>query len=262
MTAKRDRSRELRSAPTDAERALWRALRLTMSAGTLDPTYHVIKFWRGTFTGYDSEGHAYNGINEPDTNPELIATSPEFANIQTVIDWCNVNFDFNNNIKLVSSLVEGSGFVSAADLASTSGNQLFAGGTQVYDTARVSEALEAVKKLDYTFVYSLDGGADAQSADNGKILAHIHSEARFEKFLVVGGGDSRDGSVFGGAKYGQCDGSNPQQRWRVERLRRSNLSVKCCRTMTVTLHTELPYCATREVSWGAQLGLHLVDSYN
>ena len=171
---------------------LTRGMSMTMEAGTTNPLKYVIKFWRGTFTGLDGESHPYDAIAEGATVPELVATSPEFNNMQAVIDWMASDFDFNNNFQLTNSAVLGTGVVNAGDLAATVGNQLLSGGIQVYNTARIDDILDAVKTLDYTFVYSLDGGADAQSADNGKILSHLASEARFEKFLVVGGGQNKN----------------------------------------------------------------------
>lgn len=171
---------------------LTRGTAMTMEAGTVNPNKYIVKFWRGTFTGLDAEGHPYDAISESLTTPQLIATSPEFDNIQAVIDWMGADYSFNNNFELVSSVVAGTGVVDATDLGNTTGNRLLQGGTQVYNTARVDEVLDAVKTLDYTFVYAIDSNTDATSADNGKILSHIVSEARFEKFMVVGGGDNRD----------------------------------------------------------------------
>jgi len=171
---------------------LTRGTAMTMEAGTVNPNKFIVKFWRGMFTGLDNELHPYDGISESLTAPQLIATSPEFDNIQTVITWMGVDFDFNNNFQLTSSVVTGTGVVDSADLAATTGNQLLTNGTQVYNTARVDEVLNAAKMLDYTFVYTIDTNTNATSADNGKILSHITSEARFEKFMVVGGGNNRD----------------------------------------------------------------------
>ncbi len=164
----------------------------TMSSGVADTSKFIVRFYRGNFTGEDSESHPYDGIAEGSTTPELIATSPEFINVQELYDWMDVDFDFNNNFELTFKQVDGTGIVTAADLAGTTGNQLLTGGTQTYNTARVDEILDAVKTLDYTFVYSTDTGSNAQSADNGKILSHLVNEARFEKFMVVGGGNDKN----------------------------------------------------------------------
>lgn len=166
-----------------------RGMGITMEAGVVNPSKFILKFWRGTFTGLDSEGHAYNGLSESVTNPQLLTQTPEFDNVQEVVDWASSNVAFANYFTLTSSTVSGSGAVDAADLAATTGNQLFTGGTQVYDTARIDQILDVVKPLDYTFVYTLDSGAQAQSVDNTKILSNLVSQAKYEKFLVIGGGD-------------------------------------------------------------------------
>lgn len=161
----------------------------TMEVGSTNPNKFIVKFWRGTFTGLDIQNQPYDAIQEISSVPELIATSPEFDNAQEVVDWMKINYDFNNNFEMISGTVNGSGVVDATDLANTTGNQLFGGGSQTYSPLLVDKVLDAIKTLDYTFVYSMDGGAQGQSADNGKILAHLASEARFEKFMVVGGGN-------------------------------------------------------------------------
>lgn len=187
---------------------LTRGLAMTMDAGTTNPNKFILQFWRGAFTGLDEENHPYNATSEEDTAPELIATSPEFDTVQEVIDWMSVDFDFNNNIELTSSSINNAGVVDSADLTSTGGNQLFSGGTQIYNTARVDDVLDSVKQTDYTFVLSTDGGADAQSIDNGKILAHLAAEARFEKFLVIGGGNDRNEFIttsIAGAEFFNSD---------------------------------------------------------
>lgn len=171
---------------------LTRGLSITMSAGTVDTAKYIFKFWRGTFSGLDSDGHAYNGTTEAATSAELIAQTPELDTIQEVVDWANKNYDFGNIFQLTSNTISGAGTIVVGDLAIAVGNQLFAGGTQAYDTARVDELLDVVKPLDYTFVYTLDSGAAAQSVDNTKILANLITGAKYEKFLVIGGGDDKD----------------------------------------------------------------------
>ena len=173
---------------------LTRGFGLTMSAGTVDTAKYVVKFWRGTFAGNDENGVAYSTA-EAETEARLIAQSPEFANIQELIDWMGVNIDFNNNFTLASSSVTGAGNLVAADLTATSGNRLFAGGTQTYNTARVDELLDSAKPLDFTFAYTLDSGANATSVDNNKIVASFTTGgAKYEKFLVVAGGN--DANTF------------------------------------------------------------------
>jgi len=162
-----------------------------MSAGTIDSTKFVLSFWRGTFTGNDAEGQPYGGVAEGSSTPGLIAQSPEFNNIQEVIDWAGVNAAFNEVFQLGTSFAVGTGEVTASDMSSNL-RGLFIGGTQTYSTAKMNEVLDTVKHLGYTFVLSTDSGANALSVENGMIFSHLFAEARFQKYLVVGGGDNAD----------------------------------------------------------------------
>lgn len=179
---------------------LTRGLAMTMEAGTIDPAKYKVKFWRGSFTGNDSEGHAYGGVAEADTTPILLAESPESSSVTEIINWAKADFDFNNHIQIMdTSVATGSGALTAADLTGTAGNQLFGNGaagstagTQAYNTARVTEVLDSIKNLDYTHILSLDGQANYNSADNAKLISHVVNDAKFEKFVWMGGGNDRN----------------------------------------------------------------------
>lgn len=165
----------------------------TFSAGEIDNTKFLLKFWRGTFKGLASDGLAYDGIAEANCKPELVAKSPEFSNIQEVFDWAATDVNFNVLFKSKTTTKTGTGAITSADLSSITGNRLASGGTETYSTTYLSQALEAVKDLDYTFVladkHGVSGSTDnMQSAENGLIFAHITNEAKFQKFMVVGGG--------------------------------------------------------------------------
>ena len=176
----------------DSNDELKQGYSITMEAGVLDPNKFVLKFWKGTFTGEDSNGIPWNGLQEENTKPRIIATSDEFDNVQELLDWAEQSFDFNSYFKLgSSSTVEGDGSVDAADLANLAGNNLFAGGTSTYVQQDLLDALGFVAELEYESVLAPDFGASAQSADNGLIFAHITTDAKYDKVMVVGGGDDR-----------------------------------------------------------------------
>jgi len=162
---------------------------VTLEAGTVDTNKFRFKFWRGGYKGVDENGVLYDGISQNDVQPVLIASSPEIADISEFADWASVDYDFNNNFKLISTT---GGAIVAADITSLAGYQLFAGATQTYNTDRIDDVLDAVKNLDYSNILSLDSEADAVSVDNLKILAHVHQEARFDKTIIVGGGNDRN----------------------------------------------------------------------
>ena len=159
-----------------------------MIAGTIDPNKFKIQFKLGAFKGYDSDGDPYDGNAPGVLTPILIAETPEFDNIQTVIDWCNTNATFGAKFVLTASAKSGTGVVTAADLTSQAGINKASGGTETYNSTHLQTVLDNITELDYTFLLSDQYEGDSQSADNSLMLTHIDSEAKYEKFLVIGGG--------------------------------------------------------------------------
>ena len=164
----------------------------TIEAGTIDIAKFVLKFWVGGFTGLDSDSDAYSGIPLLSSSPLLLAKSPEFDNMSTLIAWLNTNVNVGQYFKVISTAVAGTGEVTTADLVANAGNNKAFGGTEVYSSTHLQTVLDNVSDLDYTFVLSDQGGASSMSADNATILAHIIEEARYEKFLIIPGGDDAD----------------------------------------------------------------------
>jgi hypothetical protein len=161
-----------------------------MRAGTINAAKFVIDFYRGTFKGLDSESEAWDFVAEANTLPELIASSTEFSNVSALYAWAASDSTFQSYFAVQTSSTAGTGVVDAADLAANLGNELAAGGTETYSTANLDLVLDAITNLDYTFVLSLDNAAAAQSADNSKILTHLTDEAKYRKFMIVGGADA------------------------------------------------------------------------
>lgn len=157
-----------------------------LEAGVVDPLKYRIVFKRGTFSGLASDGIPYANLAIGDTNPIVVAQSPEVADFQEIIDWMAKDEDFKNNFSLTSSTA---GVITAADLTAFSADQLFAGGTQV--AASIDLILDAIGKVDYSHVLAPQSGADAAGADNLKLLAHIETEAKYDKIMVVAGGSTK-----------------------------------------------------------------------
>ena len=118
-------------------------------------------------------------------------TSDEFDNIADLHTWMETDLTFGSEFKLETKTVAGTGAVDSADLTANAGNNLFANGTTTYNTTHLDTVLEHVQNLDYSLVIADQYGANAQSVDNGKILAHIADAETFgDKLMVVGGGAS------------------------------------------------------------------------
>ena len=165
-----------------------------MVPGTVSPTKFKILFKQGSFTGYDSDGDPYDGNAPGVLTPILVCESVEFEGIQELIDWCNTDAQFGKKFKLTSSAVSGTGAVDNADLTSQGGLNKAAGGTETYNSTHLQTVLDNITELDYTFLLSDQYEANSKSADNTLMLTHIDTEAKFEKFLIIGGGS--DANTF------------------------------------------------------------------
>jgi len=178
---------------------LTRGVEGSMLAGpnaALPPDKFIIEFSAGTFTGLDEEGDPVNTIAEIDTLPEKLVTTDEFENIDELVAFMEKSALFNDFFELKSSTKVGDGSIDNADLIANTGDNKAAGGTEVYSSAFLDQALTALIDEDYTHVLALDSGVDlvtgARSALNGKILSNLINEAKFDKYMVVGGGEDED----------------------------------------------------------------------
>jgi hypothetical protein len=169
---------------------LTRGFAAKMFRGINDTTKFVLKFYRGTFTGLDQNSLPYNNINEADTAPVLLAESPEFNNIQTLIDWMTNDYTFNVNFKLKTSVKTGTGEIDEADYLDYTTNRLAAGGTESYTSANLDNILTLIKNLDVSFILATEYGTNAQSANNYKIFSHIVNDSKFKPELYVAAGST------------------------------------------------------------------------
>lgn len=176
----------------------------TIETGVKDPNKWIFKIWLGTFKGLASDSIAYDEIAKADTKALLLAQSPEFNNIQNLIDWGRNDAKFNEYFVMdATSAVVGLGTVTSADISALTGvYQLASGGTESYTTANLDTILEIVQDIDYAWILSDQfGTSDYDSASSTKMFAHIRDEAKFDKFMIVGGGadedewDTADGSI-------------------------------------------------------------------
>lgn len=173
----------------------------TIETGVKDTAKWIFKIWLGTWKGDHTDSIAYDEIAKADTKPELVIQSPEFNNIQTLLDW-GVTQQFNARFYLDStSAVAGDGSVVLADVSGLSGYQLASGGTETYATTDLDKVLETVQDVDYAFVLSDQyGTANYDSAFATKMFAHLRDDAKFMKFMYVGGGADED-------EFSSTDGS-------------------------------------------------------
>lgn len=163
----------------------------TISAGVFDPLKYVIKFWRGTYRGVDSNGFLFDGLDAATAAaaPQLIAESVEVSDLSELIAWSATSPEFTQYFEFDATSAT-SGAFAAADLTTFAAYQLFAGGTETYNSTALDHVLDQIRELDNTFFLSVDAGANAATTNNVKILSHIVNDAEFKKFVIIGGGDT------------------------------------------------------------------------
>lgn len=173
-----------------------------MKAGSIDPAKFIFEFWVGTLKGDHTDGIPFDGVEEDDSIPDLLAKSPEVATLQELYDWMARDFDFNQNFELSTTSGAGTAILPA-DLAANATYKLAVGGTRIYNASDLTDVFEAICDLDYSFVLSDNFGTGiggAQHPNNVKILTHLLEDARFEKFMVVGCGfDKNEFTGVGGS---------------------------------------------------------------
>ena len=167
----------------------------TVETGTVDTAKWVLKVWQGTWTGNHTDGVAYNGVKKENAAPILVVQSPEFDNIQTLLDWANTNSAFGNRFSLDStSAVAGTGAVTQADVTAVDGYNAATGGTESYTTANLQKIFDAVAEMDFSFILTDKYGKDDyNSTENEAVFAFMNSaQNKYERFFFIGGGQDAD----------------------------------------------------------------------
>ena len=161
--------------------------------GVKDSAKWILKVWRGGWKGDHTDLIAFDEVAKADSKPILVIQSPEFDNIQTLLDW-GATQKFNEKFVLdATSAVTGLGTVTADDITALSTYNLASGGTEVYGSTDLDSVLEAIKDVDYALLLSDEyGTTDYSSAASTKMFAHLRDDAKFMKFMVVGAGADED----------------------------------------------------------------------
>jgi hypothetical protein len=151
----------------------------------------VLELYAGTFKGLDQDGEAHDFVAAADSVAQRLVSSPSVATVDELVTWLSRD---KTALQFVQVAKTGTvaGAIAAADVVTLAGYNLLTGGTITYSEAAFAEALLAIANLDYTFALSDNYGADAQSANNTALLAHLLTKARYEKIMVVAGGANED----------------------------------------------------------------------
>lgn len=162
-------------------------------AGREDATKWILQFWRGTYTGTYSDGLPYGDITQENSDPELVLESPEFKNMQELVDWAQNDSNFALAFVLDSTInVEGNGEITEGDITTALGGKpyiLAAGGTESFDMDDFNAVLDQIVGLDYSNIILDQVGGNAYSATTKAYLTHMNGAAKFQHFLYVAGYD-------------------------------------------------------------------------
>lgn len=184
-----------------ADMHLYKGYGFSVESGVRDTSKWILKVWRGSWTGEYSDSISIDEVAQEDTKPILVAQSPEFDNMQTLLDW-GATQQFNRRFYLdPTSAVVSDGSVDAADISGLDLYNLAVGGTETYSSNDLDDVLEAVQDIDYAILLSDQSGTeDYDSALSTKMFTHLRDNAKFMKFMIIGGGEDED-------EFSDADGS-------------------------------------------------------
>lgn len=184
---------------------LYKGFAVKMVRGEADNSKYALEFWVGGWKGLHTDGYAYDFIEQADSEATLYVTSEEFSTMTELLNWMNTDTVFGAKFKLKSSGVYGTGGIDDSDLNTYSDYTVFSGGTETYSTTHLESVLDAVQDLAYNATLCNDFGVNSMSANNGKILSHILTEAKYRKYMYVGAGKDRNEFNTAGGSVGTAE---------------------------------------------------------
>ncbi len=156
-----------------------------------DNTKFIFQFSVGTYRGADANSIDYDGIAQAKTVATLLCQSPPLNNIAALHLWMETDYNFLQFFKLTAKTVVGTGAITAADVVANPNIKLFSGATETYSSTHLDTILAAITEVDHTFfLCDVYGVTDGAGTNNLKILASMF-DAKYQKFMVVGGGKDK-----------------------------------------------------------------------
>lgn len=172
-----------------------------LSSGVIDTNKFIFEFYVGTYRGLDFKGFPYENSESNSSSLKLIQ-SPEVASIGEFVAWANQNVDFLNWFQPIETTDYTDCLLVSNDLVVYSEIVLSVNGTESYSGSDLTDLLDQITELDYSFIIADDFGDNAQSSANTAILSHIKLSSKYERIMFVGGG-------YDATKFTQANGSIP-----------------------------------------------------
>jgi len=163
----------------------------TIRTGDVDSAKWIFEIWRGTYRG-DSTGVLLpvlpfdeNELASTLLNPSLMVQSPEFNNIQTLIDWANTDEFFAKYFVLDSaSAVVSTGDVNAADVSAVSGFNKATGGNSTQASGDMEAVFDAIEDINYNFIIAWDSSEEPSASTNVlKVKTFVNSASEYNPQL-------------------------------------------------------------------------------
>ena len=164
---------------------LYKGYSAVVTRGEVDNTKYIVSFYEGRYKGKTNSGELIDGYNKGENAPTLLSKSIEFLTYSEFIAWADSDSNFNKlfNVNLVETEVN--------DLTNLIGkNTLSIGGSSVFDSEALEAALEISKEIDNEFFLTDKYAEDVKSIENFRINEFLKEKREYQKFLIVGGGNS------------------------------------------------------------------------
>ena len=164
---------------------LYKGYSAVVTRGEVDNTKYIVSFYEGSYKGKTNSGELIDGYNKGENAPTLLSKSIEFLTYSEFIAWADSDSNFNKlfNVNLVETEVN--------DLTNLIGkNTLSIGGSSVFDSEALEAALEISKEIDNEFFLTDKYAEDVKSIENFRINEFLKEKREYQKFLIVGGGNS------------------------------------------------------------------------
>lgn len=164
---------------------LYKGYSAVVTKGEVDNTKYIVSFYEGNYKGKTYSGELIDGYDKGEIAPTLLSKSIEFSTYEEFIAWANSDSNFSKlfNIHLVETTTN--------DLTNLIGkNTLSIGGSSVFDSEALEAVLEISKEIDNEFFLTDKHAEDVKSIENFRINEFLKEKREYQKFLIVGGGNS------------------------------------------------------------------------
>lgn len=172
-------------------------------AGVIDTAKFKFQFYVASFKGYDTQNAnvPFDNITASQSTPRLLVESPELDTIQEVLDWCATSYEYQKYFAIPATpTITGAGTITSTHVSDYPGYTLAAGGTESYSSTDMDDVIAILGGIDNAIFLTTDSGdgPNSMGLNNTKLVDFCVNQAKYEKFLFLGGGGSNSVSELKG----------------------------------------------------------------